>query len=129
MNLKVLLPTEIFLDDEVTQVTAEAQNGLFSLLPRHIDFVTALVPGLLSFESEKEGEVFMAVDEGILVKTGQRVMVSTRNAIRGPDLGDLRQAVEERFLVLEDREKQTRTAMARIEADFVRRFLEIGRNA
>lgn len=129
MNLKVLLPTEIFLDEEVTKVTAEAQNGSFSLLPRHIDFVSVLVPGLLSFESEKEWETFIAVDEGILVKTGRRVMVSTRNAMRGPDLGDLKKAVEERFLVLEDKEKQARSAMAKIEANFVRRFLEIGRNA
>ncbi len=49
MKLKILLPTEIMLDEEVTKVTAEAGNGSFCLLPRHIDFVAALVPGLLSF--------------------------------------------------------------------------------
>jgi F-type H+-transporting ATPase subunit epsilon len=84
MKLKVLLPTEILVDEAVRKITAEAANGSFCLLPRHIDFVTALVPGLLSFETQKEGqEVFVAVAEGVLVKSGEEVLVSVRNAARG----------------------------------------------
>ena len=70
LRLKVLLPNEVFLDREVTKVTAEAQNGYFCLLPRHVDFVAALVPGLLSFEDEEGREHFLAIDEGALVKCG-----------------------------------------------------------
>jgi F-type H+-transporting ATPase subunit epsilon len=126
MNLKVLLPTEILLDEAVRKITAEAANGSFCLLPKHIDFVAALVPGLLSFETEKDGEeVFLAVTEGVLVKSGQEVLVSVRNAARGGDLGEMRQIVKEKFMVLDDKEKTARTAMARIEAGFVRRFLEV----
>lgn len=124
-KLKVLLPAEVLIDEEVTSVSAEAQNGFFCLLPRHIDFVAALVPGILSFENAEGNEVFLAVDEGILVKCGQEVMVSTRNAMRAPDLGKLKQTVEEEFMVLGEREKTARSAMAKIEAGFVRRFLEI----
>jgi F-type H+-transporting ATPase subunit epsilon len=129
MNLKILLPAEVLLDEEVTKVTAEAQNGSFCLLPRHVDFVAALVPGLLSFENEEGKEIFVAVDEGVLVKYGQDVLVSTRNAVRGGELGELRRIVEERFMVLDDKEKTARTAMAKIEAGFVRRFLEIQKRA
>ena len=127
MNLKVLLPTEVLVDEAVRKVTAEAANGSFCLLPRHIDFVAALVPGLLSFETDEEEaeEVFLAVAEGVLVKSGQEVMVSVRNAVRGGELGELRQIVEKKFKVLDDKEKTARTAMARIEAGFVRRFLEV----
>jgi F-type H+-transporting ATPase subunit epsilon len=127
MRLKILLPTEVLLDEEVGKVTAEAQNGLFCLLPAHIDFVTALVPGLLSFESKEGEEVFVAVDEGVLVKEGQNVWVSTRNAMRGTELGRLRKTIEDTFKVLDDREKTARSAMAKIEVGFVRRFLEIQR--
>jgi F-type H+-transporting ATPase subunit epsilon len=125
MNLKVLLPAEVLVQEEVAKVTAEAHNGSFCLLPRHVDFVAALVPGILSFETAGGREAFVAVDEGILVKCGEEVMVSTRNAMRGPDLGQLRRTVEERFKVLDDREKTARSAMVKIEAGFVRRFLEI----
>jgi F-type H+-transporting ATPase subunit epsilon len=127
MRLKVLLPTEVLLDEEAGKVTAEAQNGFFCLLPAHIDFVTALVPGLLSFESKEGEEIFVAVDEGVLVKEGQNVWVSTRNAMRGTELGRLRKTIEDTFKVLDDREKTARSAMAKIEAGFVRRFLEIQR--
>jgi len=125
MKLKVLLPTEILLDEEVLKVTAEAQNGSFCLLPRHIDFVSALAPGLLSFERYDNREIFLAIDEGMLVKCGEEVLVSTRNAVIGPDLGQLEKTVEEQFMKLDDREKKTRTAMGRIEARFIRRFLEL----
>ena len=128
MNLKVLLPTEVLVQEDVAKVTAEAYNGSFCLLPKHVDFAAALVPGILSFETAGGREAFVAVDEGILVKCGEEVMVSTRNAVRGPDLGQLRRSVEERFKVLDDREKTARSAMGKIEAGFVRRFLEIQRH-
>jgi F-type H+-transporting ATPase subunit epsilon len=125
MNLKVLLPAEVLVQEDVAKVTAEAHNGSFCLLPRHVDFVAALVPGILFFETAGGRETFLAVDEGILVKCGYEVMVSTRNAVRGPDLGELRRTVEERFKVLDDRERTARSTMVKIEAGFVRRFLEI----
>jgi len=125
MNLKILLPTEVLIDEEVRKVTAEAQNGSFCLRPRHIDFAAALVPGLLSFENSEGREIFIAVDEGVLVKCGQSVIVSTRSAARGGELGELERIVAEKFMVLDEKEKTARTAMAKIEAGFVRRFLEV----
>lgn len=126
MKLKVLLPTEILVDQEVTKVIAEAENGSFCLLPRHIDFVAALPPGILIFESAEGHEEFIALDEGTLVKVGQEVLVSTRNAVRSSELGTLKQIVEQEFRVLDDREKMTRSASAKLEADLVRRFIELG---
>lgn len=126
MKLKILLPTEIMVDEEVTKVTAEAGNGSFCLLPRHIDFVAALVPGLLSFVKAGDGqEEFLAVDEGVLVKCGPEVLVSTRQAVRGPELGRLRETVDQTFKVLTDQEKRTRSALANLEANFIRRFLKL----
>jgi F-type H+-transporting ATPase subunit epsilon len=126
MRLTVLLPTEILVDEEVAKVVAEAQNGSFCLLPRHIDFVAALVPGLLSFVNTADGaEEFLAVDEGLLVKCGPQVLVSTRQAVRGGELGLLRETVEKTFKVLTDQEKRARTALANLEANFIRRFLKL----
>lgn len=127
MNLKVLLAAEVLVEAEVSKVIAEAHNGYFCLLPKHVDFVTALVPGILSFEISGGREEYLAVDEGILVKCGEEVLVSARNAVRGPDLGQLRRIVSEKFEALGEHEKSALTAMAKIEAGFVRRFLEIQR--
>ena len=49
MQLKVVLPTKILINTTAIKVIAEAENGIFCLLPRHIDFVTTLIPSLLSF--------------------------------------------------------------------------------
>jgi len=125
MNLKVLLPTKVLIDEKVTKVIAEAKNGYFCLLPRHIDFATALVPGILSYQTEKEEEIFLAVDEGVLVKFGKEVLVSTRNAVRSPDLDQLKRTVEKEFKSLDEHEKVARSVIAKIEANFIRRFLEI----
>ncbi len=125
MKLKVLIPTVILIDREVTKVIAEAENGHFCLLPHHVDFVAALVPGILSFSTETEGETFVAVDEGILVKCGQEVLVSTRNAIVGKDLETLKQTVIEQFQVLDEKEKLTRSALAQFEISVMRRFQEL----
>lgn len=125
MKLKVLLPTQILVDEEVVKVIAEAENGSFCLLPHHVDFVAAIVPGIFSFVTSELVELFYAVDEGILVKCGHEVMLSIRNAVRGPDLGMLKQTVQKQFVELEDREKMSRSALARLEAGFIRRFMDL----
>jgi len=123
MNLKVLLPFKVFAEKTgVSRIVAESRDGAFGLLPHRLDCVAALAPGILVFETEAEGEVYIAVDEGILVKTGTDVLVSVRNAIRGADLGKLRESVEQEFLELDAQEKSVRSVLAKLESGFVRRF-------
>ena len=124
MRLKILLPVQVLLDEEVVKVSGEGRDGAFCLLPRHIDFVTALEPGLLSFETPGGEEVFAAVAEGVLVKRGEEVLVSAVNAVRGGELGQLKRTVEEEFKKLDERETSSRTALYKIEATFVR-FIEL----
>jgi F-type H+-transporting ATPase subunit epsilon len=123
MNLKVLLPFRIFAAETgVFRIVAETHDGSFGLLPHRLDCVAALTPGILIYEKEAGGEVYMAVDEGILVKTGLDVLVSVRNAIGGTDLGQLREAVEREFLNLNEQEQSVRSVMAKMESGLIRRM-------
>ena len=125
MNLKVLLPFRIFaLKSGVSRIVAETRKGSFGLLPHRLDCVTALAPGILIYENEIEGEVYLAVDEGVLIKTGLDVLVSVRNAISGKELGRLREAVEQEFLNLDEREQNVRSVLAKMETGFIRRLAE-----
>ncbi|HYL38745.1 MAG TPA: F0F1 ATP synthase subunit epsilon [Bryobacteraceae bacterium] len=124
MKLTVWLPTEVLLEEEVSRIKAEAQNGWFGMLPKHVDFVTALVPGVLTFEPQGRAEEYLAVDRGILVKCGDEVKISTRNAVRGPNLEQLKTEVEKRFREREEAEKKARAFEAKLETDLVRRLLE-----
>jgi F-type H+-transporting ATPase subunit epsilon len=123
MNLKVLLPFRIFAEEAgVSRIVAETREGSFGLLPHRLDCVAGLAPGILIYETEAEGEVYAAVDEGVMVKAGPDVLVSVRNAIRGTDLDQLREAVEREFLDLNERERSVRAVMARMESGFIRRL-------
>ncbi|MGA7965172.1 MAG: F0F1 ATP synthase subunit epsilon [Gammaproteobacteria bacterium] len=123
MNLKVLLPFGIFAEKTgVSRLVAEARAGAFGLLPHRLDCVAALTPGILIYETEGDGEVYVAVDEGVLVKTGQDVLVSVRRAIAGTELDQLRDAVEQEFLTLDEHEQSVRSVLAKMESDFIRRM-------
>jgi F-type H+-transporting ATPase subunit epsilon len=125
MNLKVLLPFQIFAEKkDVSRIVAETYEGSFGLLPHRLDCVAALAPGILIYENESEGEVFLAVDEGVLVKTGLDVVISVRNAIGGTDLGKLREAIDSEFLNLNERELNVRSVMEKMESGFISRLVE-----
>lgn len=125
MNLKVLLPFHIFAEKTgVSRIIAETQEGSFGLLPHRLDCVAALTPGILTYEDEAEGEIYIAVDEGVLVKTGLDVLVSVRNAIGGTDLEQLRATVEREILNLDKREQSVRSVLAKMESSFIRRLAE-----
>ena len=127
MKLKVLTPIAILIDPPVTKVIAEAENGHFCLLPNHVDFVAALVPGILSFTmaTEEGEEIFVAIDEGILVKCGAEVLVSTRHGVEGDNLETLKQTVSEQFQALDEQERLARSALAQFEVSMMRRFKEL----
>jgi F-type H+-transporting ATPase subunit epsilon len=126
MNLKVLLPFQVFVDKVgVSRIVAETSDGSFGLLPHRLDCVAALTPGILTYETISDGEVFLAVDEGVLVKAGPDVLVSVRRAIGGTDLGQLREAVEREFLTLDEREQSVRSVLAKMEGDLIRRMASL----
>jgi len=123
MTLKVLLPFQIFEEKSgVSRIVAETCEGSFGLLPHRLDCVAALAPGILTYETEADGEVFVAVDEGVLVKTGPKVLVSVRRALGGSDLGHLREAVKKEFLTLDENEQSVRRIMAKLESGFLLRL-------
>jgi F-type H+-transporting ATPase subunit epsilon len=126
LTLRVLLPEKVVLEREVQKVVAEGENGSFGLLPRHVDYVEPLVPGILSFvPADGEDERFAAVDEGVLVKCGSEVLVSVRNAVVGPELGRLEETVRSRFERVDEREQAMRTALAKLESEVVHRFVDV----
>ncbi|MDQ1251274.1 MAG: F-type H+-transporting ATPase subunit epsilon [Euryarchaeota archaeon] len=125
MNLKILLPFQIFAEKkDVLRIVAETREGSFGLLPHRLDCVAALEPGILIYETKAEGEVYVAVDEGVLIKAGPDVLVSVRSAITGTDLSQLREAVKREFLTLDENEQKMRSVMAKLEIGLVRRLAE-----
>jgi F-type H+-transporting ATPase subunit epsilon len=128
VQLKILLPSGLFVDvADVTQIVVMTPAGSFGLLPHRLDCATVLAPGLLTYSTATRDEVHLAVDAGVLVKTGADVLVCVRHAIAGADLGQLRQAVDQEMMRLSDQEKSNRTTLAHLESGLIRAFVELQR--
>lgn len=121
MNLKILLPYKIYAEKpHVVRMVAVTHEGAFGILPHRLDCVASLAAGILVFEVEGEAETYIAVDEGVLVKTGLEVLVSVRNAIGGIELSQLRVAVEKEFMHLDEEEQKLRSVLVKMESGFIR---------
>jgi F-type H+-transporting ATPase subunit epsilon len=103
---------------------AHTLQGSVGLLPHRLDCTAALAPGILIYETESDGEIYLAVDEGVLVKTGMDVLVSVRNAIGGTNLDKLHEAVNREFLDLNEQEKNVRSVLAKMESGLIHRLME-----
>jgi len=120
MNLKILLPYKIFSEnDNVKRIVAETNQGSYGFLPQRLDCVASLIPGIFEYETETQGIIYLAIDEGVLIKTGRDVLVSVRNAIGGTDLGKLHEAVEKEFLSLDEKEKNVNTVMKKMSSSLI----------
>jgi len=126
VNLTILLPDRVLLSSTVSRLGADAENGSFVVLPRHIDFATALVPGILYYQ-QNDTPHYVAIDAGILVKQGGSVWVSVLQAIASDDLEHLDQLIDAEFRQLDEREKQAQTALTRLEVSFMRGLADLGR--
>jgi F-type H+-transporting ATPase subunit epsilon len=123
VDLKILLPFQVFAEKTgVSRIVAETDEGSFGLLPHRLDCVAALVPGILIYQIGTGDDVYVAVDHGIMVKTGTTVLVSVRRAVAGADLGQLRDLIEREFRILDEHEQTVRSATTTMEADVMHRL-------
>lgn len=126
MHLKVLLPYQVFADiPDVQKMVVETTGGSYGILPRRLDCTAALVPGILSYETEEGEEKYIAINEGILIKAGKDVLVSVRHAIGNAPLGKLRTLVEKEMVELDEIEINARSVMAKLETGFIRNFQKL----
>ena len=125
MLVSLQLPTHLLYRGGATRLFGVAENGAFGILPNHIDFVTALVPSVLTLTTPEGEELVFGIDEGLLVKKGHGVEVSVRRGVRGGDLETLRDTVRDTFVEIDEEERVARSALSRLEADMVRRLGEL----
>lgn len=127
MRLKIILPGRILADEEIKKITAETLSGYVTLEPSHADYLAAVVPGGISYVTEEGEDFHLAADEGVMVKKGEQVLVSLKNAIKGKNIESLADTVEKEFKELDEMERKARTALEKLETRFVKGFWEMNK--
>ncbi len=126
MNLKILLPFKIFMElSNIARVVVDTSNGSYGFLPQRLDCVAALVPSILTYENSNGKIFYVAIDEGVLIKTEKDIQVSVRNAIAGADLGKLHESIEKDFKNLDESERSVRIAVAKLESEFIQNIKKL----
>jgi F-type H+-transporting ATPase subunit epsilon len=128
VQLKILVPSGVFASVEnVERIVVMTPAGSFGLLPHRLDCAAVLSPGLLTYATAAPDEVHLAVDAGVLVKTGAEVVVCVRHVIAGANLGRMRQAVQQELMKLDEQESSSRKTLAHLESGLIRAFVELQR--
>lgn len=126
MFLKVHTPFKILIKEKVAKILVEGSDGFFGILPKHIDTTTKLVPSILTYE-DAQGEGYMVVDEGILVKKGDGVQICTKDVWESRDLGKIHEVMRQKQTQMQEEEEQSALETTKLELGIVKRFYDLGK--
>lgn len=122
MDFVVYSPLGTVLKTKARKVTFETLTGYYTLLPRHVDFVSAMNPNIVRYETENGQERFVACHRGIVVKKAGCVTMSVQGAVLSNSLDELSQSIIEDFKKSEEQRKELNMAVARLEVGLMRGF-------
>ena len=80
LQLEIVTPEATVYSEDVDMVTLPAVEGQMGVLPQHVRLITQLVPGELTVRKDGH-EDFLAVGEGLVEVTNDRVSIVTNMAV------------------------------------------------
>ena len=89
IKLEIVTPEAKIFSDNVDMVTLTGSEGEMGILPHHMPLMTQLVAGEIVAQKGRE-IIFLAVGDGFVQVTGDRVAILTDMAIRADDIDEAR---------------------------------------
>jgi F-type H+-transporting ATPase subunit epsilon len=122
IHLEVVTPERKVFEAEVDRVDVPGLDGELGILPGHTELISQLKPaGLLTYYvNDQKGE--MAISDGFVEVSPDRVVVLADKAERPEDI-DLKRALE----LKEHAERQLQRALSDPDIDIVRASIELER--
>lgn len=128
IRLVVRTPGNTVVDQNVRALTAEDSTGRFGVRPGSDEILASLVPGILYYRVDDEGETVVAVGPGVLHASHDRVDVLVQEAAVCGSLESAESALTE----VRDQERGQRAAVRdlfeRLHRNLVRALAEQGRS-
>jgi F-type H+-transporting ATPase subunit epsilon len=87
LKLEIVTPEAKTFSDDVEMVTLPGVEGEMGVYPQHVPLMTQLVPGEIIVRKDGQ-DVFLAVGEGFVEITAERVAILTDMAIRSENIDE-----------------------------------------
>jgi len=87
LKLEIVTPEEKVFSDDVDSVTLTGVEGEMGILPNHVPLMTQLVAGEI-IAHKGQDTIFLAVGDGFVQVTGDRVSVLTDMAIEADNIDE-----------------------------------------
>jgi F-type H+-transporting ATPase subunit epsilon len=87
IKLEIVTPEAKIFSDDVDMVTLTGTDGEMGILPQHMPLMTQLVAGEIIAQKGKD-TIFIAVGDGFVQVTGDRVAILTDMAIEADNIDE-----------------------------------------
>ncbi len=87
LRLEIVTPDAKTYSEEVEMVTLPGSEGEMGIYPQHVPVLTQIVPGEVIVRKDGRDH-FLAVGEGFVEITGERVAIMTDMAIRAENIDE-----------------------------------------
>jgi F-type H+-transporting ATPase subunit epsilon len=124
IKLEIVTPEGIAYSEDVDIVTLPAIEGQIGILPHHIRLMTQLVPGEMVVRKNGQAQ-FLAVGEGLIEVTGERVAIVTNMAIRAENIDEAKVEEARQRAAARLREKISSEEVASVNASLARSLAQL----
>ena len=124
LKLEIITPVETAYSADVQMVTLPAVTGQIGIYPLHVPLLTRMVPGEMIVRKDDRDE-FLAVGEGLVEVTGDRVAIVTDMAIAVEEIDAARVEEARRRAEARLRDKVSDEEVATVNAALARALAQL----
>ena len=125
LRLEIVTPEATVYSENVDMVTLPAVEGQIGILPRHVPLMTQMVPGEMIVR-ENGSDRFLAVGEGLVEITGDRVAILTDMAIAAENIDEAKAEEARQQAAARLRQKLSAEQVASVNAALARSLAQLG---
>jgi len=124
LNLEIVTPQATVFSEDVEMVTLPGVEGQMGILPQHVRLMTQLVPGEMIVRKSGQDR-FLAVGEGLIEVTGDRVSIVTDMAVAAENIDEAKAEEARQRAAARLREKLSTEEVASVNASLVRSLAQL----
>jgi F-type H+-transporting ATPase subunit epsilon len=125
LKLEIITPEATAYSEDVDMVTLPGVEGQLGILPDHVPLMTELVPGEIIVQKSGHDR-FLAVGEGLVEITGDRVAILTDMAVAAENIDEAKAEEARQRAAARLREKLSAEEIASVNAALARSLAQLG---